>query len=344
MTCPFDSQLPFYYPCSALLLDDDEMFLESLKKTLGREKAVFAFSSVPYAFKFLNSANTIAEDIFGLFSHFHGTLEPNVNAGDDVVVLKSSKMRQLAASPDKYKVTSVALIDQAMPNMTGLEFCKKIKETGVKTILLTGKFNDQESVNAFNNGLIDRFINKGDCDAKTKVKTMIAELHREYLLERMAPIAMAYNASHRHLIGDRITAELMKKVHGVFAFSEYYYLPGASGFLLNDDQGNKNFLLFDLDSDQDELADMIADCVGECEVSKGIHAGDFICWNVFDDFSDDRFWTDRLSELVFPCHRHDKFRWALIPIADTPYREEFGDIAWNTYRSRLRSMPLNYVA
>ncbi|MCW9033158.1 MAG: hypothetical protein OQJ97_02985 [Rhodospirillales bacterium] len=342
MNSPFNPNVPIYHPCTAILIDDDESFLKSLRKALGRENAVLAFSSTGKALKHIHQAQDIGHGAFNLFRSYNS--EPdNVNPGDDLFLLKSSEIRRFAGSVDRYKMVSVVIIDQVMPSITGLEFCSLIKDTGIKTILLTGKMTDQATIEAFNDGLIDRYVNKNDRDARKKIKRMMTELHHEYLLEKVDPLIHAYRASRNHLIDRYVTKELMDKIFEAFKFTEYYYLPFPRGFLLCDDDGNKKFCLIGPEQEQLERADLVEDELGPCEGTKRLRAGTYMAWEFYDDLGKELPWHDRLDDFLYPCQQSGDVRWSLIPVEKMPSNDRFDTLPWKTYKQELLSIPLNYA-
>ncbi len=98
MLSPFDPNLPIYLPCTTILVDDDEIFLRSLRKNLGRENAVLAFSETGKALQHIHQAQKIVEDRFNFFTPYR-----NTETEDNLILLESSKIRSLATSEDRYK-------------------------------------------------------------------------------------------------------------------------------------------------------------------------------------------------------------------------------------------------
>ena len=63
-----------------------------------------------------------------------------------------------------------------MPKMTGVEFCRAIRGLPVKTILLTGKASLETAISAFNEGVIDCFLQKQDSNVSTALRREIKRL------------------------------------------------------------------------------------------------------------------------------------------------------------------------
>ena len=78
---------------------------------------------------------------------------------------------------------SVAIVDYDMPKMTGVEFCRAIPDLPVKTILLTGKAGLETAISAFNEGVIDCFLQKQDASVSASLRREIKRLQDEYFAE-----------------------------------------------------------------------------------------------------------------------------------------------------------------
>ncbi|WP_262689489.1 response regulator [Kordiimonas aestuarii] len=340
----YHPEIPVYHPCTALLLDDDEDFLASLKAVLGRDAAVLGYSSPGCALKCLSRAQEIADDTFDVFERYSSHAEgAGAEVGDHLLLLKSSRLRQLAMSGSRFEMISVVIVDQVMPATSGLEFCSNIADMGVKTILLTGQMSDEATIAAFNDGLIDRFVSKNDPDALGKIKAMMGELHREYMADKLEPLTKALRVSGNHSLDRFDTVELMRSIHNLFPYSEYYYLPNSRGFLLRDIEGQEQFCLIGNMREQAEMGDIVEDMVGTCAESEGLRQGRLVAWDFFDDFGDDEPWHNRLGDLVFPCRQVGDLVWSLIPAERLPFRTNLVDPSWSSYRARMQAKPINWV-
>ncbi|TNE67937.1 MAG: response regulator [Alphaproteobacteria bacterium] len=343
MTNPFHPEFPFYHPCSTLLLDDDEDFLWSLRSVLGRHHAVLGYSSVDGALSYVRASQKLAADAFNLFSeHGYPAEGREAESGDRFVLLKSSRIHDFAVKGGRYKIVSVAVVDEVMPGMRGLDFCRALKGTGIKTILLTGQMDDAgATIEAFNTGVMDRFISKKDPLALQKLKGMIEELHHEYLAEKLAPFRSALRAAEDSGPARDQLASLMTEVYAEFPFAEYYYHSRSGGYLLKDADGNSCVCLFAEQAELDGLADFIEDQAGPSDASRSLRQGDLVAWDFFDEFGDHRPLEARLGELLFPARKCGGIAWTLVPEDRIPYREKLTHASWADYKERIVSCPIN---
>jgi len=341
-TNPFDPEIPFYHPCSTLLLDDDEDFVRSLRVVLGDKHAVLGYSSPAKALECIDGACAFADKAFNLFAD-HGYLAEGAGTatGDQMVLLKSSRLHDLAVYDDRYRIVSVVVVDEVMPGMRGLDFCRALKNTGIKTILLTGQMEDAaQTIEAFNSGVMDRFVSKKDPQALIKIKAMIEALHRSYFAERLAPFRVALGAAHAGPDGSQLSA-LMAEIHDHFPFREYYYHSRSGGYLLRDDSGQSRVcLLSDLDGLRG-LADFVEDQAGPGELSEGLRRGDLVAWDFFDKVGDGRLLEDRIAQLLYPANRCGDIFWSLVPEENMPYADAFSCLSWSVYKEKVSASPLN---
>jgi len=86
----------------------------------------------------------------------------------------------LACNPKRHEFISTVVIDYQMPSENGLELCKKIKDSPVIKIMLTGIASKDEGIEAHNDDLIDFFISKNDPQFSEKLKEAIVAGKRKY--------------------------------------------------------------------------------------------------------------------------------------------------------------------
>jgi response regulator RpfG family c-di-GMP phosphodiesterase len=112
-----------------------------------------------------------------------------------------------------------------MPDMNGLDFLKKIKESPVKKVLVTSESDYTIAIDAFNNGIIDAYIRKDSPDFLTKLQHITTELEWKYFT----------NLS-------KITSELsefdyLKNSNIIKFFTDFLTDKNSIGFYLSDKQG-----------------------------------------------------------------------------------------------------------
>jgi CheY-like chemotaxis protein len=75
---------------------------------------------------------------------------------------KIHEIYKVIYNPRRYEEISTVIVDYDMPSMKGLEFCEKLQNPYIRKILYTGVAGEGLAIEAFNKGLIDGYIRKGD--------------------------------------------------------------------------------------------------------------------------------------------------------------------------------------
>ena len=215
------------HPTSILILDDDETFVRSLGAALA-PNAVAPFTLPGAALRHLHA----------LAGQFRDAPSPRDNGYDEdpsaqtLADRRAALPRALIASPERFALIQVDVVDQVMPALPGTVFCRQARELGVKTILLSGRTNDAEALAAFNSGDIDRYVAKNDPDAPAKIANMSEELRQQRLREQTAALSSFLDARGRDLVARHDLWHVLGQAARIFPFCEHYFDPVAPGFLL----------------------------------------------------------------------------------------------------------------
>ncbi len=131
----------------------------------------------------------------------------------------------------RFQRTSIAVADFSMPAMEGLTLLTSIEDPSVKTILMSGLGDEKLALEAFNEGVIDRYVPKHRETTLDMVIDHVKELHHEYFLDQQRAIQESLFLNPPALLEDpfvcRHFAELRKK-HG---FVEHYLVGDPPGFV-----------------------------------------------------------------------------------------------------------------
>ncbi len=229
--------LPYYYPTTVVFVDDDRAFLENLVIGLEGDLASVIFDSPVDAIAFIEAGAKMRSHNLVLAAH------PEVPDGvdraltDRMVTVELSKIPELVYQQKRFEELTVVVVDYAMPGLNGLEFCERLGDTPVRKILLTGKADEKTAVQAFNAGIIDRFIVKSDPRALTLVGDNAKALQASRFEETAEMIVRALGAAAPGFLKDRRFAELFAELGRRTAAVEYYLVADAPGMLLVDGEG-----------------------------------------------------------------------------------------------------------
>ena len=301
----------FYYPTSIASVDDNESFLASLK--MGLENFPFhrTFKNPIEAIDYLKDNQQASSSI----DHFIKATEPGEEKHIDhhEIRIHFTQIHQKIYDPDRFKRISVVILDYAMPRMNGIELSRKLRSMGIKIIMLTGQADEQLAVQAFNEGLIDRFILKSTENLIQKLNTTILELQIKYFLEKIHIISKCFppelslalmqphNPFFRHLI---------EKLNII----EYYPINTQSNFILLDKHGETFWLFVKSTSELKEYHELACDGIACDNISQSIMQHDKMpCF-----YSDEAFRKapNQWESLMYPITQiknQPKLYYALIP-------------------------------
>ncbi len=157
------------YPGNIVVLDDDRQFTSLISQTLASDFHVKLFNESQSAFSYFEKVGLLSQT-----SPFLTPLESRELDTDGVVyAIDYDRIITLLHNAARFDEPTVLLVDYHMPDMTGIEFLSKLNNKHIKKVLLTGVDEQSIAVDAFNQGLIDKFIVKSpNLDG-----TLVHELH-----------------------------------------------------------------------------------------------------------------------------------------------------------------------
>ena len=96
------------------------------------------------------------------------------------------------------------------------------------------------AVDAFNQGLIDRYLKKSNPQALDRLEVEIEALQREYFVERSGTLKDLLVKHSFSFLSDEVFAELVHYVARQYGFVEHFLFPDPAGMLFVDADGNSN--------------------------------------------------------------------------------------------------------
>ncbi len=215
-----------YYTTTVMLLDDDEKYLNILQDSVPSPHKIF--TKVADALAFLAEAPLTA---------FHS------NAADSDTHLASLKAQ--LERPERSEEISVLIVDYQMPGMNGLDFCKKVRSPHFKIIMLTGEATLALAVNAFNEGTIDRFIQKSTPHLHRELEHTIAEMQFKHFQDASAFWINSLSKQGTPLpwfLQNDVFCDFFTQIMQRHQISEYAVLNAEGDFMIRHADGRQAYL------------------------------------------------------------------------------------------------------
>ncbi len=235
---------PFFHPTSVLVLDDDPLFLESLDFQFSDELSCQTFTRPDAALEHLHTQARQHPDFSRYFKDCSEMdLGSESRHGDRLLRLQLSELRSMIDDQARQQRVSVAIVDYDMPKMTGVQFCRAIRDLPVKTILLTGKAGLETAISAFNEGVIDCFLQKQDVNVSLSLRREIKRLQAAYFEGISDPIRCALALQSPSFFSDPNFIKLFNEVAQEHNIVEHYVCAYPPGVMMRDAEGKESFLL-----------------------------------------------------------------------------------------------------
>ncbi len=266
------NKLPlFYFPPSICWVDDNQVFLDAAHQFFKDDYNCLTFVDPKKAMEYLtiyqspysdiNFTREFTEnDIFN--THNHLPIDINL-----------SEIIRLADIEAIKNELAILIIDNYMPNINGIDLCYKLKKSSYKKILLTGQTNPLEVINAFNEGIIDKYLEK-DKNVTEKLQNNIRELTHLYFYEKTKNLLSHIETSRPSPLSDEVFIDFFYRWCESNNYKEFYLINKHGSFLVNDNNGLSTYFIVMSEHDKNEfvkLNDDALDHVGHLldQVTKG---------------------------------------------------------------------------
>lgn len=229
--------LCLYHPTTVVIVDDNKAFLESFPDNLPHATHYQLFHSPKAALEFLNQLKTAAPTATDFLG---STVDPSTG---ETLNIDLAKIQNWHKNSNRHLIPSVLIIDHDMPEMSGFEFCQQLGDYPIKKIMLTGAADHKLAVDAFNDGIINKFVSKDNPDVFTIIDQAIHTLQQEYFA-KLSKLVIKNITSHtlsflENPAFQQFFSDLMKAHHIV----EFYLIDSVGSFLLMNQQGQQSYFI-----------------------------------------------------------------------------------------------------
>lgn len=260
-----------YYPTTTIAIDDDLDFLRILSQHLG------IADCIPYPFP-KEAIKAIREQ--RPYQRIQGRIlketapheDLNSSPEDFAVLVNTRGLHEEIYNKERFRDVSVIIVDYHMGEISGIDVCEALSDHPAKKILLTGSVDKElVALEAFNKGIIHRFISKSDPSLPSKLKHATCALKEAYFRDLTALLFPYLESNRTNLTKAPAYVNFVKNLHDQFAAVECYVTDSngscvfltangkATWFIIKHESELENFVT--LAKDQEASPDFIQSLV-----------------------------------------------------------------------------------
>ena len=156
----------------------------------------------------------------------------------------------------RFALVQVAVVDYAMPAMSGLRMLGELHSWPGSRILLTGRADEQLAVSAFNRGLINQFIPKQSPDLRLCLTGAIEALRHQPDQRCQQIWCATLSPAQLALLADPSIAQALHSLTEQQGWHEHIVIGAPFGMLALNARGQASWLQLETDASLGELAEM----------------------------------------------------------------------------------------
>lgn len=281
-----------YFPSTALFVDDSHDFLLNFVLQLDESLAYRVFDSPFDALDHIHKRQTKNDHLTQRCLSEYAEAK-NCPLTNHTINLDLATIHEEIYNPHRFGEISVVVVDYALAGMDGLEFCRRLENSNIRKILLTGDTDEKVVIEAFNQGLIHRYIQKSSPNVAEKITQSIAELQLEYFQSMSEVISRLLALSSASCLYNKKFVEFFQQFRQEKKIVEYYLVDNSGSFLLLDDDANASFLIVKNEADRRLLYDLALDS-GACgKVLEQLASGEKLpcLWQAKAQTVDTKVWS-----------------------------------------------------
>lgn len=225
--------LPIYqHPTMTVLVDDSPSFLQSLRYQLGPGFPSIGFSDTGAAIAWLREHAAAPTALSNLLSPSVDTYTLSPQPYN--IALHLEQVCGIRTLPQRFMTPSVLVVDYSMPGMNGIEFCEAVRDLPCRKILLTGVADERVAIEAFNRGLIDRYVRKSDAHALDRLEAELTQLQEGYFMAQSESLRVLLALHDFSFVNDPAICGLVRELGARHKIVEHYLYKTPPGFLMYD--------------------------------------------------------------------------------------------------------------
>ncbi len=173
--------LSYYHPSTVVFVDDQQAFLTAVKNRLPQQLLTLFFNNPEKALSKITDASWSQYQNTPPIYNIEDDMEAeHTNNNDTLFNLKLGEICKTIYNPNRFSEISVVIVDRMMPDLDGINFCRRLIDHPVKKIMLTASKDQKVATDAFNEGIIDFFILKDSPNLIFELTAAIKKMQWNY--------------------------------------------------------------------------------------------------------------------------------------------------------------------
>jgi CheY-like chemotaxis protein len=237
-------------PARSVYVDDDGNFLNGIRLSVGRSHGRRFFTSQDQA---LSSLKTEIGYWRFVQQHISSSVTHALENGFGLA-------RKLASSyfndSRRFHLTSCLLVDYTMPRRSGLDLLRQLGHWPGRKVLLTGTADVEAGFEAFNQGLIQKFIPKSTTNLFKTMNAVSAEMHSSVCEHFGHILASTFKPEQLALLETQAVAAGIKRIVEDLDWIEYVAVSQPFGLLGMAHDGPLQWVQLETQQSLAELAEL----------------------------------------------------------------------------------------
>ncbi|MEA3084455.1 MAG: hypothetical protein QOC89_2152 [Paraburkholderia sp.] len=246
---------PVFYPASVVFVDDNDNYLDALRRFFPDISTNLFFTRPQSALAFIRKH--ARENSLEFAPASAGLSETGLER-----FVESSAERDILARDSRFSEVAAVVVDYDMPGLSGVEFLSSISNLRCAKVLLTGVANETVAVKAFNAGIVDLYLRKTDADSASRLVHFLKDARKRHCSEA-GWLGLGENGI---TYCDPRTRKVLDEVVAAEGIVEYYWRPEQNAILMFDREGNPSVFLAWAENDWIAQAEIVADESGPVDL------------------------------------------------------------------------------
>lgn len=302
----------FFHRSTIVCVDNNHLILKAISSLLESSHEIKTFPNPIECFQFLDAYTpplTQIDFLQGCIEHDHYETADHLPVDFNLPAL-----RQIFHYPKRLEEISLLIVDYHLPHMTGLDLCRKLRNSPFKKILLSGETTQDQALDAFNENIIDRFVRKDSQTLSQVIKQFATELTQEYFQERTQAFVSHLEADHKICLSDPVFSRFFQKWRTENHIKEFTLIDKVGTFILIREDEKAFYFIVHTDHSLNNFYTLYDDTVDRDELLRAVKLRKHIpffgigkeSWDVAINEWPSHFYTPNLLE------GREKYYWAVV--------------------------------